>query len=233
VLAGVAVALDEGGRQRLDDVRLGAEGIDAALGWARGGAGAAVGARSIQAAGGGGEEALDGRPWAVGGHAGRDRDESGAGDVGALEAGDEPLAARAHARQRGAGHEHGDLVGARAPEHVGDARQRLEAVGHGAQGGVAGGLAAARVERAEVVDVDERQRGGLLGVGGVGEDRVGIAAKGVERQQPGAVVGAGEIGELGLEAGQPRMSAGQRTAQLVTIGPEEHERLIGAMEVCV
>jgi hypothetical protein len=59
VLARVAVALDQGGGQRLDDVRLGAEGVDAALGGPGRGAGAAVGAGAIQATGGGGQQALD------------------------------------------------------------------------------------------------------------------------------------------------------------------------------
>ena len=82
VLAGVAVALDERGGQRLDDVRLGAEGVDAALGRARRGAGAAVGAGAVQAARGGGQQALDRGAGAVRGDAGRDGDEARARDVG-------------------------------------------------------------------------------------------------------------------------------------------------------
>ena len=99
VLAGVAVALDERGGQRLDDVRLGAEGVHAALGRAGRGAGAAVGAGAIQPAGGGGQQALDRGAGAMRGDAGRDGDEARARDVAALELGDEPLAAGARAAQ--------------------------------------------------------------------------------------------------------------------------------------
>ena len=81
----------------------------------------------------------------------------------AVELGDEALAAGARAAHRRAGHEDGELVGAGAPDHVGRAREAAQALGDGEQGGVAGGGAAAGVERAEVVDVDERQRGRLLG----------------------------------------------------------------------
>ena len=97
VLARVAVALDECGGQRLDDVRLGAEGVHAAAGRAGRGAGAAVGAGAIQPAGGGGQQALDRGARAMGGHPGRDGDEAGVRDVVALELGDQALAADARA----------------------------------------------------------------------------------------------------------------------------------------
>ena len=132
-------------------------------------------------------------------------------------------------RRRRAGHEDGDLVGAGAPDHVGRAREAAQALGDGLQGGVAGRRAAAGVERAEVVDVDERQRGGLLGARGVREDRLGVAAEGLEGQQPGAGVGAGAVGELGLEAGEPGAGIGQRAAQLMTIAPQQHDRVIGRL----
>ena len=110
-----------------------------------------------------------------------------------------------------AGHEDGELVGAGAPDHVGHAREAAQALGDGQQRRVAGRWAAAGVERAEVVDVDERQRGGLLGARGVVEDRLGVAAERLEGQQPGAGVGTGAVGELGLEAAsRPRASASAR-----------------------
>jgi hypothetical protein len=63
----------------------------------------------------------------------------------------------------------------------------------------------------------------------VGEDRLGVAGEGLERQQPGAAVDAGAVGELRLEAGQPRAGIGQRTAQLITIAPQQHVRVIGVL----
>ena len=229
VLAGVAVALEEGGRERLDDVRLGAEGVDAALGGTGCGAGAAVGAGAIEAAGGGGQQALDRRAGAVRRDAGRDGDEARARDLAAVELGDEPLAAGARAAQARGGHEDGDLVGARAADHVGLAREAAQALGDGQQGRVAGRWAAARVERAEVVDVDERQRGWLLGAPGVGEDRLGVAAEGVEGEHAGAGVDAGAVGHLGLEALEPGAGIRQRAAQLMTIAPKQHDRVIGRL----
>ena len=57
-------------------------------------------------------------------------------------------------------------------------------VGDGGQRGVAGRRAAARVQRAEAVDVDERRAAsGLLGLRGAGEHGVGVAAEGVEGEQ--------------------------------------------------
>ena len=109
----------------------------------------------------------------------------------------------ARAAQVGAGHEDGELVGAGAPDHVADARQATQALGHGPQRRVAGRGAAAGVERAEAVDVHQRQRGRRSARGGVGEDRLGVAAERFEGQQPGAGVGTGAVGQLGLEAGQP------------------------------
>ena len=85
------------------------------------------------------------------------------------------------------------------------------------------------LERAEVVDVDERQRGRLIGAGGVGEDRLGVAAERLERQQPGAGVGAGAVGELGFEAGEPGAGVGQRAAQFMAIAPQQHDRVIGRL----
>ena len=219
MLARVAVALDERGGERLDDVRLGAEGVDAALGRAGRGAGAAVGAGAIQAACGGGQQALDRGAGAMRGDAGGDGDEARARDVAAVELGDQPLAACARAGQARRGHEDRDLVGAGAPDDVGHARETSQALGDGQQGRIAGRGAAAGVERAEVVDVDECQRGGLLGAAGVGEDRLGVAAEGLERQQPGAGVGAGAVGEPGLEAGEPGVGVGQRAAQFLAIAP--------------
>ena len=137
-----------------------------------------------------------------------------------------------HARAPGRrvrGHEDRDLVGAGAPDDVGRARETSQALGDGQQGRVAGRGAAAGVERAEVVDVDECQRGGLLGAAGVGEDRLGVAAEGLERQQPGAGVGAGAVGEPGLEAGEPGAGVGQRAAQFLAIAPQQHDRVIGSL----
>ena len=135
---------------------------------------------------------------------------------------------RAPRRRRG-GHEDGELVGPRAPDHVGHAREGAQALGHGQERRVAGRWAAAGVERAEVVDVDERQRGGLLGARGVGEDRLGVAAERLEGQQPGAGVGTGAVGQLGLEAREPGAGIGQRAAQLLTIAPQQHDRVIGRL----
>ncbi len=132
-------------------------------------------------------------------------------------------------RRRVRGHEDGDLVGARAPDHVGLAREAAQALGDGEQGRVAGRRAAARVERAEVVDVDERQRGWLLGAPGVGEDRLGVAAEGVEGEHARAGVDAGAVGHLGLEALEPRAGIGQRTAQLMTFAPKQHDCVIGRL----
>ena len=233
VLAGVAVALHERGGQRLDDVRLGAERVHAALGRACRGACAAVGACAVQPARGGGQQALDGGAGAMGRHPGRHGDEARVRDVGALELRDEPLAADARAAHRRAGHEDGQLVGTGAPEHVRRARERTQALGDGLQRGIAGCGATAGVERAEVVDVHQRQRGRLLGAGGVREDRLGVAAERLEGQQPGAGVGAGAVSELCLEAGQPRAGVGQRTAQLMTVAPQQHGGVIGPMEVGV
>ena len=136
-------------------------------------------------------------------------------------------------RSRRAGHEDGELVGTGAPEHVRRARERAQALGDGLQRGIAGCGATAGVERAEVVDVHQRQRGRLLGAGGVREDRLGVAAERLEGQQPGAGVGAGAVSELCLEAGQPRAGVGQRTAQLMTVAPQQHGGVIGPMEVGV
>ena len=74
------------------------KGFDAALGGRRG-AGAAVGAGAIEAAGGGGQQALDRGAGAVRRDAGRDGDEARARDLAAVELGDEPLAAGARAAQ--------------------------------------------------------------------------------------------------------------------------------------
>jgi hypothetical protein len=63
----------------------------------------------------------------------------------------------------------------------------------------------------------------------VGEDRLGVAAEGVERQHPGAGVGAGAVGELGLEAREPGAGIGQRAAQLMSIAPQQHDRVIGRL----
>ena len=185
--------------------------------------------RAIEAASGGGQQALDRGAGAVRGDAGGDGDEARARDLAAVELGDEPLAARARAAQARGGHEDGELVGARAPDHVGHAREGAQALGHGQERRVAGRWAAAGVERAEVVDVDERQRGGLLGARGVGEDRLGVAAERLEGQQPGAGVGTRAVGQLGLEAREPGAGIGQRAAQLLTIAPQQHDRVIGRL----
>jgi hypothetical protein len=176
-----------------------------------------------------GQQPLDRGAEAVRGDAGRDGDEARARDVGAVEVGDEALAAGARPVESRTRHEDRELVGACAPDHVGRARETAQALGHGEQGGVARGRAATGVEGAEAVDVHQRQRCRLLGARGVGEDRLGVAGEGLERQQPGAAVDAGAVGELRLEAGQPGAGIGQRTAQLMTIAPQQHVRVIGVL----
>ena len=185
VLAGVAVALDEGGGQRLDDVGLGAEGVDAALGRPGGGAGAAVGTGAIQPARGRGQQALDRRAEAMRSDAGRTVMNPAHGISVPSSSGDEALAAGARAAHRRAGHEDGELVGARAPDDVGRAREAAQALGDGEQGGVAGGRAAPGVQRAEAVDVDQRARPAARRARRA-PGRLGVAAEGLERQKPGA-----------------------------------------------
>ena len=46
---------------------------------------------------------------------------------------------------------------------------------------------------------------------------------------PGAGVDAGAVGHLGLEAREPGAGIGQRAAQLMTIAPEQHDRVIGRL----
>ena len=140
VLAGVAVALDERGGQRLDDVRLGAERVHAAVGRAGRGAGAAVGAGAIQPAGGGGQQALD--AWCR-----SDGSATPAETVMKPACGMSARSSWAIRRSqqmrapldRRAGHEDGHLVGAGAPEDVRRAREPAQALGDGVQRGVAGG----------------------------------------------------------------------------------------------
>jgi hypothetical protein len=48
-------------------------------------------------------------------------------------------------------------------------------------------------------------------------------------QDAGAGIGAGAVGHLGLEALEPRAGIGQRTAQLMTIAPQQHHRVIGRL----
>jgi hypothetical protein len=119
VLAGVAVALEEGGGERLDDVRLGAEGVDAALRRAGCGAGAAVVAGAIQAGAGGGQQALDRGAGAVRRDAGRDGDEARARDLAAHRAGDEALAAVRAPRRRVEGMRTATSSAPVRPIHVG------------------------------------------------------------------------------------------------------------------
>ena len=166
------------------------------------------------------------------GDAGRDGDEARAWDVGALELGDETLAAGACAAHRRGGHEDGELVGAGAPDHVGRAREALQALGDGLERRVARLGAPAGVERAEVVDVDDGQRGGLLGARGVGEDRVRVAAERFEGQQP-VQASVRARSASWLEAGKPGAGIGERAAQLMTVTPQQHGRVIGAMELFV
>ena len=42
-------------------------------------------------------------------------------------------------------------------------------------------------------------------------------------------VDARAVGELGLEAGEPGAGIGQRAAQLTTIAPQQHVRVIGRL----
>ena len=46
-------------------------------------------------------------------------------------------------------------------------------------------------------------------------------------QQTRAGIGAGAVGELGLEAGEPGAGIGQRAAQLMTVTPQQHDSVIG------
>jgi hypothetical protein len=63
----------------------------------------------------------------------------------------------------------------------------------------------------------------------VGEDRLGVAAEGVEGEHAGAGVDAGAVGHLGLEGLEPRAGIGQRTAQLMTFAPKQHDCVIGRL----
>jgi hypothetical protein len=65
----------------------------------------------------------------------------------------------------------------------------------------------------------------------MGEERLGVAAEGVDGQQPGERIPPRAVGDARLEARDATMGLSQRASQLVMIAPQEHGRVIGLMEV--
>ena len=134
--------------------------------------------------------------------------------------GDEALGHAAGARQRGAGHDHGQLVGAGAPDDVAAADQLAQPRADRGEGLVAGGGAAAPVQRPEAVDVDEDERGGLTAALGPAQGRGGGLAEGVVRQDPGALVAAQVLDPLGFQRGDPRLGDAQLVAEATALGED-------------
>jgi len=142
-----------------------------------------------------------------------DGDPGGDGDgAELLEDRDEALGDAARAGEVGAGHDDGELVGAGAADDVAAADQLAQALGDGGEGFVSGGRAAAAVERAEAVDVDEHERGRLAAALGPAQRGGGGLPERVERQDAGTAVLAQVLVALGLQHGDPCVGR----AQLIT-----------------
>jgi hypothetical protein len=178
-------------------------------------------AGALEDRGGVGQQAVELGGAAVDGDARRDGD----GPL-LLEDRDEALGDAAGAGEVGAGHDHRELVGAGASDDVAAAHELAQPGADRGQGRVAGGGAAAAVERAEAVDVHE-DGGGRLAAALRATQRGGRGLpEGVVRQDAGAAVLAQVVGALGLQRGDARV----RGAQLVTepAGLGEHPARFGA-----
>ncbi len=231
VLAGVAVTLEQRRGEGLDHRGVGGVGVVDAVGQADRRAGAAERPGAVEAAGARGEEIVEGHALLVHGDAGRHGDEAGAGDVAGLELGDQALAAGLCARQVGAGHEHGELVGTRAPEAVGGARQAPQVQRDRRQGRVARLGSAARVEGAEAVDVDDGDAHGPAVALRAGQLAPGGAAERVMAVQARAGVAGLTLVELGLELLDLRLGLRELQAQRLLVPRSQHVGLIGGDQV--
>ena len=159
---------------------------------------------------------------AVDGDAGRDGDGAGSARGSATSRSATPRAPA----EVGAGHDDGQLVGAGAADDVAAADQLAQAGGDGRQRLVAGSGAAAPVERAEAVDVDEDERSRLAAALRAAQRRGGGLPEGIQRQDAGATVLAQVLVALGLQRRDARM----RRAQLVTEATGLGEGPLGPVE---
>ena len=145
----------------------------------------------------------------------------------------EALAARARAARSVPGMTTATSSAPVRPDDVAAAHELAQALGDGGQRLVAGVAAAAVVERAEAVDVDEHEGERLLGLRGAGPSTASASlAEGVAGEHAAAGSMPGAIDELGLQRGDAGAGVVERPAQIVAVPRTRARAPIGADGAC-